>query len=84
MEPRFQILAAADNQTPARFLLTNPESERDFLLFSQSITVLEQSMVFYTNIVGLCGTYLITWISEIVDLFITALVFGQEIISFAT
>ena len=55
MQPNFNILASTVDQTPARFLLTNAQDEREFLLFSQSIASLEQSIRFYTNIVGLCG-----------------------------
>ena len=55
MAPKFNVLANVDDQTPARFLLTDPQSEKDFLLFSESISSLEQSMRFYSNIIGLCG-----------------------------
>jgi hypothetical protein len=55
MQPNFNILVNIDERTPARFLLTDAQAEKDFLLFSQSVTSLEQSIRFYTNIVGLCG-----------------------------
>ena len=55
MKSNFPILTHVEDQTPARFLLTNAETEKEFLLFSQSVSALEQNMRFYTNIIGLCG-----------------------------
>jgi hypothetical protein len=55
MQPKFPILASPDDQTLARILKTSAETERDFLLFSQSISALQGDVRMYTNIAGLCG-----------------------------
>ena len=57
VEEKYEILVSTIDQTPARFLLTDPVAEMKFLQFSQSITDLEKNMRFYTNIIGSCGNF---------------------------
>jgi hypothetical protein len=57
VEEKYEILVSTIDQTPARFLLTDPVAEMKFLQFSKSITDLEKNMRFYTNIIGSCGNF---------------------------
>jgi hypothetical protein len=54
VEEKYEILVSTIDQTPARFLLTDPVAEMKFLQFSKSITDLEKNMRFYANIIGSC------------------------------
>ncbi len=56
MPNRFGLLVSAGPETPARYFLTDPSKEFDFLMFCQSVDNMASNWTLYSILTSLSGT----------------------------